>query len=298
MQTTFFDTGSLMLSGDIVNVASVPQRSPFRYPGGKTWLIPRVRRWLKSRPSRPAAFIEPFAGGAIASLTAVAEHLAEVVTMVERDEEVAAVWRVILQEEDGGVWLADQIVNFELTPANAQAVLSMPSPDLRMKAFRTILKNRVNHGGIMAPGAGVIKHGENGNGIKSRWYPETLRKRILAIAQHRDRLRFVEGNGLHLLAEHAHHADAVFFIDPPYTAAGKGKRAGTRLYTHNELDHEELFRIASTLRGDFLMTYDNADSVRDLAKQFGFATRVVAMKNTHHAEMSELLVGRDLGWVQ
>ncbi len=24
----------------IVNVASVPQRSPFRYPGGKTWLVP------------------------------------------------------------------------------------------------------------------------------------------------------------------------------------------------------------------------------------------------------------------
>ena len=23
----------------VVNVASVPQRSPFRYPGGKTWLI-------------------------------------------------------------------------------------------------------------------------------------------------------------------------------------------------------------------------------------------------------------------
>ena len=26
-----------------VNVASVPQRSPFRYPGGKTWLVPQVR---------------------------------------------------------------------------------------------------------------------------------------------------------------------------------------------------------------------------------------------------------------
>ena len=32
----------------IVNVASVPHRSPFRYPGGKTWLAPRVRQWLLS----------------------------------------------------------------------------------------------------------------------------------------------------------------------------------------------------------------------------------------------------------
>lgn len=29
--------------GQIVNVASVPQRSPFRYPGGKTWLVPHIR---------------------------------------------------------------------------------------------------------------------------------------------------------------------------------------------------------------------------------------------------------------
>ena len=26
-----------------VNVASVAQRSPLRYPGGKTWLIPHIR---------------------------------------------------------------------------------------------------------------------------------------------------------------------------------------------------------------------------------------------------------------
>ena len=31
----------------VVNVASVPQRSPLRYPGGKTWLIPHIREWLR-----------------------------------------------------------------------------------------------------------------------------------------------------------------------------------------------------------------------------------------------------------
>jgi hypothetical protein len=31
-------------STDITNVASVPQRSPFRYPGGKT-CYPHIRRW-------------------------------------------------------------------------------------------------------------------------------------------------------------------------------------------------------------------------------------------------------------
>ena len=99
----------------IVNVASVPQRSPFRYPGGKTWLVPRIRQWLTSLPIQPAEFIEPFAGGAIVGLTVAAEGLAGHVTLVELDENVAAVWQTIIHDEGGGEWLAKQIVNFELT---------------------------------------------------------------------------------------------------------------------------------------------------------------------------------------
>ena len=55
----------------VVNVATVPQRSPLRYPGGKTWLVPHIREWL--RQTTPDIIIEPFAGGAIVSLTAVRE---------------------------------------------------------------------------------------------------------------------------------------------------------------------------------------------------------------------------------
>ena len=87
-----------------------------------------------------------------------------------------------------------------------------------------------------------------------------------------------------------------FFIDPPYTAGGK--RAGSRLYTHSEIDHDKLFSICEKLRGDFLMTYDNAEEVRALAERHGFETKSVAMKNTHHAEMDELLIGRNLDWVE
>src|ERR1041385_1910046 len=86
----------------VVNVASVPQRSPFRYPGGKTWLIPYIRRWLGRLESRPAEFIEPFAGGGIVGITVAAERLVEHVTMIEIDPEVAAVWHTIFCDEGGG----------------------------------------------------------------------------------------------------------------------------------------------------------------------------------------------------
>jgi DNA adenine methylase len=46
------------------------------------------------------------------------------------------------------------------------------------------------------------------------------------------------------------------------------------------------------------MTYDDAENVRELAKKHGFDTELIAMKNTHHAAMTELLIGRNLDWAR
>ncbi len=287
----------------IVNVASVPQRSPFRYPGGKTWLIPYIRRWLSSYvrqeldlyPIRSTHLIEPFAGGGIVSLTAVAEELVNCATMVEIDEDVAAVWQTILNEDDWQ-WLIDEIIKLDLTRCNVEMLLAQTELAPREQAFRTLVKNRVNRGGILAPGAGLVKDGENGKGIRSRWYPVTLASRIQNIVKLRDRITFIAGDGIEVLRKYLHDPDAVFFIDPPYTVAGK--RAGTRLYKYSEINHESLFEISSRLSGDFLMTYDDVSDVRELAAKYGFDARSVPMKNTHHAKNLELLIGRDLDWMR
>jgi hypothetical protein len=96
--------GSIPLFEDhqrVVNVASVPQLGPFRYPGGETWLVPRLRRWLSSKNRRPTELLEPFADDGIVSLTVAFEGLAERVIMVELDELLAAVWRTIFEEPGG-----------------------------------------------------------------------------------------------------------------------------------------------------------------------------------------------------
>ncbi len=276
----------------IVNVASVPQRSPFRYPGGKTWLVPRLRSWLASLPERPQLFVEPFAGGGIASLTVAFEQLAEHVIMVELDPQVAAVWHTILRGD--AAWLAGAIADFEMTEESLTVALERTARSTQELALQTILRNRTSRGGILAPGAGRIKYGEGGKGILSRWYPETISRRILAIAEIRDRITFIEGDGLTVARQHVGDPTAVFFIDPPYTASSK--RAGSRLYLYYEIDHDALFGIASTCAGDFLMTYDDAQELHKLAALRGFDTRLAAMKNTHHTEMTELLIGRDLAW--
>ena len=96
-----------------VNVSAVVHRSPFRYPGGKTWLVPYIRKWLESIVPGPQELAEPFAGGAIVSISALFEGLVKRIILVEKDADVAAVWDVIIHGD--GSRLAERILNFELT---------------------------------------------------------------------------------------------------------------------------------------------------------------------------------------
>jgi len=279
-----------------INVASVPQRSPFRYPGGKTWLVPYIRAWLLSLPQTPRYFVEPFAGGGIVSLTVAAEELAAYVTLIEIDHQVAAVWKTILSDEGGGEWLTERILSFRIDRDAVSELVAQEPESTRDLAFQTLVRNRVYHGGILAPGSAPIKNGENGKGISSRWYPQTLGRRITSIVALRNRITFIEGDGMAYLEQNAHATGTAYFVDPPYTAGSK--RAGRRLYAHHELDHPRLFEIASHLAGPFLMTYDNDEAIVELAQQYGFCTAAVPMKNTHHADMTELLISRDLAWIR
>jgi DNA adenine methylase len=277
-------------TGQVVNVASVTHRSPFRYPGGKTWLVPLVRRWLSSLAYKPKEFGEPFAGGASVGLSAIFDDMADYLSLVERDENVGSVWQAILTGK--AEELAQRIVSFPIVKSLVRETLSQEPATLVDMAFQTILRNRVQRGGIMAPGASLMKVGENGRGVASRWYAQTLAKRIRDIGEQSERIVFIQGDGIDFIRKNSRRSSMVFFIDPPYTVAGR------RLYVHSVINHEELFRVTAKVKGDFLMTYDDAAPIRMLACRFGFDCQEVPMKNTHHSVMNELLIGRDLGWVR
>lgn len=285
-----YRTASNVRLDEPINVAAIPQRSPFRYPGGKTWLVPYIRTWLSTLRPKPRILIEPFAGGGIVGLTAGFERLADHVVLVEKDDEVASVWSTILGGQ--AEWLAQKIETFELSRKNVLAIMSSEPQSQRERAFATILRNRVQRGGILAAGAGLVKNGENGKGLSSRWYPQTLARRIRAIGALRQRFTFIKGDGFEAVKAYADEESSAFFVDPPYTTAAR------RLYPHWQVDHRLLFSRLKKVRGHVLLTYDRTEEVTTLAKEFKLETQTVAMKNTHHAQMKELLVGKSLSWLR
>ena len=275
-----------------VNVATVPQRSPLRYPGGKTWLVPHIRAWFRTIEPTPKLLIEPFAGGGIVSLTAVMEGLAQRSLMAEIDPDVAAFWKAALHHNDEMIAKVRQF-GAELTYDDVQQIDGQTSGSVVEQGFRALVLNRTRRGGILADGASLIRSGENGNGLASRWYPDTIAQRLLAIAEHAGRIDFRETDGVELLREtlvSVEPSQTVVFVDPPYTAGGK--RAGLRLYNHNDVDHPRLFSILAESGADFLMTYDMSAEILELVARYNFHAVRVVMKNTHHYRQGELAITR------
>lgn len=259
--------------------------SPFRYPGGKSWLVPTVTEWLDARP-RPSLFLEAFAGGASIGLAVAQQHLADHVLLVELDPDIATVWATILTD---GERFADQVRDFTFTDDNVRTALAATPATPEDAAFRTLLHNRVSRGGVMAVRAGLLRNGERGKGLASRWYPDTLATRIRALHALRHRLELRHGDGIAALDEHA-CPGVTAFVDPPYTASAGS--AGRRLYRHSELDHEALFTACARYGDKVLLTYDDAPEVRRLAAAAGFTPQPISMRTSHHRTRSELLLAK------
>jgi DNA adenine methylase len=272
----------------VVNVSSVPQRSPFRYPGGKTWLIPTARKWF-IHDTANKIYIEPFCGGGSIGLTAAIEGYFEKVILVELDADVASVWKTILGDDCD--WLIDKILHFDRTTASLNQVLQNAENSIRERALATLLRNRTNHGGILARGSGLMKEGEAGKGIFSRWYPRTLADRIRVIHATRNKIEFIEGNAFDVIREYSARKDSSFFIDPPYTKAGK------RLYNLYEVNNERLFDEVARIQGHFLMTYDDASEIKILAENHRYEWKTIPMQTTHLIKKDELLISDDLNWL-
>lgn len=261
--------------------------SPFRYPGGKSRLVPRLRPWL-AQPGMEVLH-EPFAGGASVTLAAVAEGLVQRAVLVEQDDDVAAVWQTTLSDDASA--LAARVRTFRATDTAVAELLQAPARSTLDRAFLTLVRNRVSHGGLLHPRAGRLRRGERDRGLASRWYPETLAERILDIAALRERISFHHGDGIDKL--HVHAGDPRFgaFVDPPYTIGGR--RAGERLYVHYSVDHPKLFAAASAWAGPVMLTYADTPEVRELAAQHDFDAVGYRLQGAQRPVSHELLIGRN-----
>lgn len=240
--------------------------SPLRYPGGKANLVKYMDQVLESNGFKDRHFIEPFAGGAAATLYLLQRGTISSATLIERDPLVFSFWESVFFHTDE---LCDLIEDTEISLDTWNMLDKYRKVDIPIETlipilgFSGLFYSRTNFSGILK--AGPIG-GQNQLGkykIHCRFNKQRILNDIRFLSLYRDRVDVRWTDGLSYLSDNINtlaNANSFVYVDPPYYDKGKS------LYRHyftNE-QHVELSNQLKPARYPWLLSYDNCVFINSL----------------------------------
>lgn len=238
--------------------------SPLRYPGGKSSLLPMVSELLRINGLSQQPYAEPYAGGCGLALDLLFRGHVSEIHINDIDPSIWSFWHsVLFQTEE----LLDLI---EKTPVTVEEwhrqkeIQADVNKTCTLKlGFATFFLNRTNRSGIIK-GAGMIGGmRQNGNyKIDCRYNKSNLIRRISRISKYKDLIFLTNFDALDFMSNKngAVPSETFFCIDPPYY--NKGSSLYTSFYSPS--DHAGVADLVMKLNHPWIVTYDNAQEVREL----------------------------------
>lgn len=238
--------------------------TPLRYPGGKQKLAPFIAEVMAANGLTGGHYAEPYAGGAGVAMELLLTKKVSHVHLNDASAPVHAFWHAVLHRTEE---FCRRIRTASLTVQEwrrQKEIISRPDEfDELDLGFGLFYLNRCNRSGI--PTGGLI------GGIKQtgRWkmdvrFPRNeMIRRIESIALHRKRISIHNWDAERYMTEHLSTlpANSLVYCDPPYF------RQSDRLYfnRYTDDDHAEIAEvIQNTLRGHWLVSYDNVSEILGL----------------------------------
>jgi len=261
------------MSDNGFNIPGVPRGffasqyiSPLRYPGSKRLLVPILEALVRANVPPPRLFVEPFCGGATASLRLAGTGAAHEIFLADLDPLVATFWRIAAFDTE---WLVDAMQDEPVTVDRWDYWRGSEPSAERDLALKCLFLNRTTFSGILHGWAGPIggRKQQSPHKIDCRFPKATLATRIRAIGA---------------LASAGHVADVVcgdyeavlvgvrrrwpqladdevvLYLDPPYVKKAR------KLYGW-AFDDEEHTRLANVLRFchyRWVLSYDDHPVIR------------------------------------
>lgn len=287
-------------------LASGRYQSPLRYPGAKSSLTPVLSRVLTAaRGSREVPqinlLVEPFAGGASASLRLVGHGVVDRVLLADVDPLVTAFWQTAAADTEHLIdRMHDEWTRY-VKPGGAVAVGRWdhwrrwkpqsswkPTTQRLGMATQCLFLNRTTFSGILHGKAGPIggRKQESDYGIGCRWNPEALAERLRYVGHLYDVGRLVDVwrkdwratlNDVPERYPQLIPSRVVAYLDPPYLEKSsvlyrssfdpRGGYGGDGLGAARADDHLLHMRLAEYLRTKaqfrWLLSYDNIPLLTD-----------------------------------
>ena len=241
--------------------------SPFRYPGGKSFLTGYLAAAVQELPTdQDAHYLEPYCGGAGAALGLLAQNAVSKVHINDSDIRVYSAWRAMLADNERFInELRSRPATIETWHECREIVSQTPNGYSFELGFATFFINRTSRAGIVLGSGPIGGYAQEGNWkIDARYYPETISKRLKWLGGKAAQIELSNEDGIAFLkrkSKQLRSHPALYFIDPPYV------KAGGRLYLNamDEQKHRELAEfLKDEMRGKWVLTYDNHPLIREL----------------------------------
>ncbi|WP_245269569.1 DNA adenine methylase [Allorhizobium undicola] len=252
---------------DFPKLRTAEYMSPFRYPGGKTFLTGYLASILDEMPRRRQRhYVEPFCGGAGAAISLLAKGCVSKIHLNDADPRIFSAWKAILQENER---FLDKIAK---TPVSVETFLGMK--DLVVNAgpgysfdvgFATFFVNRTSRSGIVLGSGPIGGYDQSGRWkIDARYYIDTVMQRVRWLGENRRSIKISNLDALSFLKDKSTTLapdQTLYFVDPPYVTAG------SRLYLNamTEQKHNDLaIFLQSGTCEKWVLTYDDHPLIRSL----------------------------------
>lgn len=185
--------------------------SPLRYPGGKGKMLRQLEPHF---PEHIGTMVEPFAGGAAASLAMLFAGRTDRIVLNDLDPGVCAFWTSVLEYAEE---LLNAVRNIQGTREEfLQAKRILDRPDDRPTVELAAAFLTANQLAF----SGITKAGIAGD-YERRWNYKKVADRIRRIAAYKDCITVMRMDALQVIEEFYWSADHFLFIDPPYVLRGK-----------------------------------------------------------------------------
>ena len=242
--------------------------SPLRYPGGKTSLAITISKAIKKNFTKDQEIIlvEPYAGGAGASLKLLLTGEVNKVIINDFDKAIHSFWKIAVSDAD---FLIDKIKKTDISIEEwkkQKEIYNNRSSNTHDLAFATLFLNRTNHSGILGGGPIGALNQSGSWKINARFVKNTIIKRLENIQKFKNKIKVYGIDGVRLLKrleKSKQNSNYYIFLDPPYYQKGKS----LYLNHYHEEDHQKLAEFLKETSLKWIMTYDDTKFICNLYEE-------------------------------
>lgn len=275
-------------------------KSPLRYPGGKSKLTDLIKIILKDNQITNGTYIEGFAGGSGIAINLLFDGTVNEIVINDYDKAVYSFWRAVKEDSSKLIEL------IRTTPITVEEWRKQKSIYVNNNkkysvelAFAFLFLNRTNRSGILSAGP-IGGFDQNGNyPIDARFNKIEIINKIQAISKYKDKIHVYNKDIFSFIKQYVpkYLENSFIYFDPPYF--NKGKELYKNFFTIK--DHKKLsLQIKNDVVIPWFITYDDTFEIKQLYNEYDIALFDLNYGTSNRRAATEIAIiyNNDLSFIE